>query len=778
MAGRVAHQSERLAALLVLALEPTKGPQRSLVVNTSTGDEDDGVLMWANLIKHFETSTRETRIASLLQLWEREALRQGEYPDELYGRLTAINSRLAGLGEEYTDTKLLMRFVSAVERSEDERYSPATQQYYGAQILGSGYTLDQLREFLARVNATSKAVKMAGPTLKRLATTPKCAHCGKLGHVENDCWTRHPAKAPSRKPDGHKAGRKRLCWECGKEGHIAAECPKKDRSSRDSIVAANVLKEESKEITFIDSACSVHLVESLDILHNVRKLHKTQTVQAVDGHTISLTHKGEREISTNWGTLRLGTVYYAKGIKFRLVSVSELVRNGVRTVFEPHSACIETGDARITLGRDAGLWTVPEVRKARVAALRMGIGGVTDSKTWYWRMGHPSAQKTAKMIERNIVPRTVRPEDASLCTVYRVTNPRRRPVPTTAERSGLATVQVDFMPMGRNEVGWKDEVGAYIFSDRSSKVVQVYPVTSVSAGAAILALEQYLTYVVNSLTDRVECVQTDAGSQFMTDEWSRTCKERGVRSRTCKEGGVRSRMCEERGVRSRTCPVDHQAMNGQVERTQGILCRLMRAMMKTMRVPGEYWPLVLENAAYLFNRTLYSSPGHKNPLEVGTNEVPDTSNVRVFGCKAFVKVPKTRRRGKLANTAWAGVMVGFSTNSPEWLILDPQTMNVRKAYSVTFQERMPGSDDMHGETDNNTEVTTPVYTEENNSDSHIPPPTVPHEDKHSDRGERQSYGGGESSGDGGTDDETTPEIPPSPDLPTSSELSYCTPERI
>ncbi len=29
VAGRIAHQSERLAALLVLALEPTKGPQRS-----------------------------------------------------------------------------------------------------------------------------------------------------------------------------------------------------------------------------------------------------------------------------------------------------------------------------------------------------------------------------------------------------------------------------------------------------------------------------------------------------------------------------------------------------------------------------------------------------------------------------------------------------------------------------------------------------------------------------------------------------------------------------
>ncbi len=430
------------------------------------------MLMWANLIKHFETSTREVRIASLLQHWEREDLDPSEHPDELYGRLTNINSKPEGLGEGHTDTKLLMRFVSAIERGGGERYAPAIQQYYGAQILGSGYTLDQLRELLARVHATNKTTGAVGPTLRGLATTPTCIHCGKLGHEEGDCWTKHPTKAPERRPGGQKKGRKRTCWECGKEGHIAAECPKKDRSSRNSIVAANVLKEESKEITFIDSACSVHLVESLDILHNVCKLHKTQTMQAVDGHTISLTHKGEREITTNWGTLRLGTVYYAKGIKFRLVSVSELARNGVRTVFEPYSAYIEAGDARITLGRDAGLWTVPEVRKARVAALRMGIGETTDSITWYQRMGHPSNQKTIKMIEQGIVRTGIEPKSASQCTTCRKTNPRRRPAPTTTERSGLITVQVDYMPVGRNELGWEGEVGAYVFSDRLSKIVK------------------------------------------------------------------------------------------------------------------------------------------------------------------------------------------------------------------------------------------------------------------------------------------------------------------
>ncbi len=58
----------------------------------------------------------------------------------------------------------------------------------------------------------------------------------------------------------------------------------------------------------------------------------------------------------------------------------------------------------------------------------------------------------------------------------------------------------------------------------------------------------------------------------------------------------------------------------------------------------------------------------------------------MFGCKAHVQIPKKNRRGKFQDTAWSGTMVGYSTNSPEWVILDSRTNTLRKAYSVTFNE--------------------------------------------------------------------------------------------
>ncbi len=198
--------------------------------------------------------------------------------------------------------------------------------------------------------------------------------------------------------------------------------------------------------------------------------------------------------------------------------------------------------------------------------------------------------------------------------------------------------------------------------------------------------------------------------------------------------------------------------------------------MKTMRVPREYWPLALENAAYLFNRTPHTSLQYKTPLEVGTGEAPDTSNVRVFGCKAYIQIPKSHRRGKLADTAWEGVMVGFCTSSPEWLILDPQTMTVKKAYSVTFQEDTSGFTGLRRGTANDPYTMTSLPPGESGDDTHELAPSGTDEDEHRSHGDGESHderAGNDNANVGG---ESTPDTPPSLGSPSSSELSYCTPE--
>ncbi len=59
---KLKQQSRKLAAMLLLSLEETTGPQRSLIINRDVETEENGILMWADLIKHFEKGSKEIRV--------------------------------------------------------------------------------------------------------------------------------------------------------------------------------------------------------------------------------------------------------------------------------------------------------------------------------------------------------------------------------------------------------------------------------------------------------------------------------------------------------------------------------------------------------------------------------------------------------------------------------------------------------------------------------------------------------------------------------------------
>ncbi len=421
----------------------------------------------------------------------------------------------------------------------------------------------------------------------------------------------------------------------------------------------------------MDSASSCHTVTSLQLLDDNTTQRINRTVKTVDGTIITLTHKGKRTIDTAQGRITLNQVYYAEGLKYNLISVPAMAEYGVKVVFDNDIAYIEKGKNKIHLITADGLWALPEEKtKLKIATLRMERGGKTDAKTWHQRLGHLSEDKISKAVKNETIPPEAAGYAATNCRTCQLTRPNRRPIPHVAERSGKVVVQVDYMPIGQEEKGWRGEMGAYVFSSRYSKLLKAYPVKNASALEAVETLKRYCKFVPPFVRERIDCIQTDAGKQFTSKEWKETCAEHGLTYRTC--------------------PVDHQALNGQVERAIGALAAKSRAILMEMDIDKKFWLLAIEAATYVLNRLPHASLWDISPLEKGTGEKPDLRRCRVFGCRAYVQVPKAQRKGKLANTAWEGAMVGYSTSSPEWIILDPKSGRLRTAHSVTFDEKKSG----------------------------------------------------------------------------------------
>ena len=89
------------------------------------------------------------------------------------------------------------------------------------------------------------------------------------------------------------------------------------------------------------------------------------------------------------------------------------------------------------------------------------------------------------------------------------------------------------------------------------------------------------------------------------------------------------------------------------------------------------WGLAIECAAYIHNRTTH---------RVNSITPYDIAHLKVFGCRAFVRVPDEKRR-KLDPKAIEGVMMGYVEKSSScYKIWDPAAKKLVISRDAIFEE--------------------------------------------------------------------------------------------
>eukprot|EP01084_Bolivina_argentea_P295665 509087_1 len=562
-------QSHRLASMLILSLLDSTGVQRSIV-----GDrlryQKDGVRAWADLVLHFETSSKDLRVESLTKKWDEATLEAGEHPDQLWIRLASINQNLKKLGEEFKESHFMRRFIAGIKTQPGHPYKQVLTMYKGTVIAGSPLKINQMRELLSETYEDEKAANGRGTeeNMKGFIVFKVCQVCKKKGHTKESSWVAHPDKKPKAANinDRHARGNKEpriICWSCGEPGHTKKECMKRSSTNPQGIAAAIASPPIMKnKPIYVDSACSCHLMVDVKYFEPNTTTRTAETITAVGGQKIDLTQKGTVKIPTADGMLTLTNTYYVQGLDFGLVSVPQLVQRGVSVYLTKEQAYLEKGGTKINLQRVGDLWALPMKQNSKIVALMTEQEKQANAEKWHRRLGHISTDKMKQLAKERMVPETAAQYDASRCEICLNMKPMRRSVTNVAKRSGEIVVQADYMPLGQGERGWKGEVGAYVYSCRTSKILKVYPVRNATAQEAAETLKDYLLNVTRHLKKKTTCIQTDAGSQFVTKEWVSVCVLNNIKDRSC--------------------PVDHQEMNGQVERMIGILATKMRSLIMVL----------------------------------------------------------------------------------------------------------------------------------------------------------------------------------------------------
>jgi len=93
----------------------------------------------------------------------------------------------------------------------------------------------------------------------------------------------------------------------------------------------------------------------------------------------------------------------------------------------------------------------------------------------------------------------------------------------------------------------------------------------------------------------------------------------------------------------------------------------------------------VDTACYLVNRSPSSALEDKTPQEVWTGKKPSLSHLRVFGCDAYVHVPKEKQT-KLDSKYEKCIFIGYKDGLKGYKLWNPVTQNVVYSGDVVFRE--------------------------------------------------------------------------------------------
>ncbi|KAM0070582.1 putative RNA-directed DNA polymerase [Helianthus debilis subsp. tardiflorus] len=129
--------------------------------------------------------------------------------------------------------------------------------------------------------------------------------------------------------------------------------------------------------------------------------------------------------------------------------------------------------------------------------------------------------------------------------------------------------------------------------------------------------------------------------------------------------------------------------NGVFERKNRILLEMTRALLIESHVPTSFWPEAVATSVYLLNRLPTKALKFKTPLDCLSKFAniphPLTLEPRIFGCTAFVHIPKTNRN-KLGPCSEKCVFVGYGIDQIGYRCYNPKTRHMFTTMNCDFLE--------------------------------------------------------------------------------------------
>ena len=352
-------------------------------------------------------------------------------------------------------------------------------------------------------------------------------------------------------------------------------------------------------------------------------------------------------------------------LSYNLVSVSKAAERGKDAKFDQDGCKIVSKSGRIVARahRRGSLYYLDCRAAERVTITQQSPNQTT---LWHRRFGHLSGQALHKLSRDKLVHGLdcTLSDQVDFCEACVNGKHKRAPFKSRSSKSTkpLELVHSDVCgKMNTPSLGG----GEYFltFIDDYTHYTWVYVLKRKSE--VFDKFQKWKALVENESGHNLKVLRTDRGGEYTSAEFEKFLQSAGVRHEL-------------------TVPKTPE-QNGVAERMNRTLVESVRSMLSDANLPQKFWAEAVSTAVYLRNRSPTKAVDDMTPFEAWMKKRPSVSHLRVFGCKAYVHVPKDER-GKLDNKAKKCILVGYGEETKGYRLYDPDKKRICFSRDVSFNE--------------------------------------------------------------------------------------------
>ena len=208
---------------------------------------------------------------------------------------------------------------------------------------------------------------------------------------------------------------------------------------------------------------------------------------------------------------------------------------------------------------------------------------------------------------------------------------------------------------------------AVCFIDDATRRAVSYPMKKKSE-----VIEKLRLFLESECTARgklVRILRSDNGGEYTSDEMVQ--------------------FCSSRGIWQEYSPPHCQSANGVAEVFWRDAFRLVRAILWDQQRHHKYWACALRFATCIRNHLMHHAVEDMPPEAAWLGKPVDVDHFRVPLSTCWSYIEKDNREGTLGRRRMQGILVGYATHSPSYLVYDPETHTVynRRYADVEVDER-------------------------------------------------------------------------------------------